>query len=229
MVPGERIVFASWRPLGDNEWLAPVVAAVADFTDVPDLGGLAAGGGMFAFKDRSETMDLLDRVGFGEVAVAPISPAVLLGGGGDVADATSFLFGMGIVRGLLSRLDDDQRERATARIREDTMILVNTDQVVGREIVSVHGLVMGNTIRSKNVGKDIGAGLKNLVGGELRSYTAMLTEARQEALNRMSESATALGADAVVNVRFTTSQITGGAAELLAYGTAVTLSAPRST
>lgn len=106
------------------------------------------------------------------------------------------------------------------------MILVNTDQVVGREIVSVHGLVMGNTIRSKNVGKDIGAGLKNLVGGELRSYTAMLTEARQEALDRMSESATSMGADAVVNVRFTTSQITGGAAELLAYGTAVTLSAP---
>ena len=104
------------------------------------------------------------------------------------------------------------------------MIIVNTDSVQGRDVVSVHGLVMGNTIRSKNVGKDIGAGLKNLVGGELRSYTAMLTEARQEALERMAESAAGLGANAVVNVRFTTSQITGGAAELLAYGTAVTLS-----
>lgn len=104
------------------------------------------------------------------------------------------------------------------------MIIVNTDNVEGRSIVSVHGLVMGNTIRSKNVGKDIGAGLKNLVGGELRSYTAMLTEARQEALDRMVESAAAMNADAVVNVRFTTSQIAGGAAELLAYGTAVTLS-----
>ena len=82
---------------------------------------------------------------------------------------------------------------------------------------------MGNTIRSKNVGKDIGAGLKNLVGGELRSYTKMLTESREEALHRMVDSAEALGADAVVNVRFTTSQIAGGAAELLAYGTAVTL------
>ena len=104
------------------------------------------------------------------------------------------------------------------------MIIVNTDTVEGRSIVAVHGLVMGNTIRSKNVGKDIGAGLKNLVGGELRSYTAMLTEARQEALDRMVESASAMNADAVVNVRFTTSQIAGGAAELLAYGTAVSLS-----
>ena len=103
------------------------------------------------------------------------------------------------------------------------MIIVNTDNVQGRSIVSVHGLVMGNTIRSKNVGKDIGAGLKNLVGGELRSYTAMLTEARQEALDRMVESAEAMNADAVVNVRFTTSQIAGGAAVLLAYGTAVSL------
>lgn len=104
------------------------------------------------------------------------------------------------------------------------MIIVNTDRVPGRDVHAVHGLVMGNTIRSKNVGKDIGAGLKNLVGGELRSYTAMLTEARQEALDRLTESASAMGANAVLNVRFTTSQITGGAAELLAYGTAVTLS-----
>jgi uncharacterized protein YbjQ (UPF0145 family) len=104
------------------------------------------------------------------------------------------------------------------------VIIVNTDSVQGREVVSMHGLVMGNTIRSKNVGKDIGAGLKNLVGGELKSYTAMLTEARQEALDRMAEAAAELGANGVVNVRFTTSQIAGGAAELLAYGTAVTLS-----
>lgn len=103
------------------------------------------------------------------------------------------------------------------------MLIVNTDSVTGREIEAHLGLVMGNTIRSKNVGKDIGAGLKNLVGGELRSYTKMLTEARQEALDRMSEQAEAIGADAVINIRFTTSQITGGAAELLAYGTAVTL------
>lgn len=104
------------------------------------------------------------------------------------------------------------------------MIIVTTETVPGRTITAVHGLVMGNTIRSKNVGKDIGAGFKNLVGGELRSYTKMLTEAREEALARMVEMAEAAGADAVVNTRFTTSQITGGAAELLAYGTAVDLS-----
>ena len=103
------------------------------------------------------------------------------------------------------------------------VIIVNTEEVLGRTITEVHGIVMGNTIRSKNVGKDIGAGLKNLVGGELRSYTKMLTEARQEALDRMEEAAGELGANAVVNTRFTTSQIAGGAAELLAYGTAVTV------
>lgn len=103
------------------------------------------------------------------------------------------------------------------------MILVNSESVAGRNIAAVHGLVMGNTIRSKHIGKDIGAGLKNIVGGELKSYTAMLTEAREEALTRMEEAATGLGANAIVNVRFTTSQVAGNAAELLAYGTAVTL------
>lgn len=103
------------------------------------------------------------------------------------------------------------------------MLIVNTDTIANREITHTLGLVMGNTIRSKNVGKDIGAGLKSIVGGELRSYTKMLTEAREEALERLVASATALGADAVVNLRFTTSQVAGGAAELLAYGTAVKL------
>jgi uncharacterized protein YbjQ (UPF0145 family) len=104
------------------------------------------------------------------------------------------------------------------------MITSTTDVVPGRDVAEALGLVMGNTVRSKNVGKDIGAGLKSIVGGELKSYTAMLTEARQEAVARMVESASSLGADAVVNVRFTTSAITEGAAELLAYGTAVKLS-----
>lgn len=103
------------------------------------------------------------------------------------------------------------------------MLVVTTETVPGRTITAVHELVMGNTIRSKNVGKDIGAGLKNLVGGELRSYTKMLTEAREESIERMTQAAAELGADAIVNARFTTSQITGGAAELLAYGTAVSL------
>ncbi len=103
------------------------------------------------------------------------------------------------------------------------MIVVNTEMIPGHEIVELRGLVQGNTIRAKHVGRDIGAGLKNLVGGELKAYTELMTEARREALGRMLAQAEALGANAVVNVRFTTSLVAGGAAELYAYGTAVTL------
>ncbi|MDH3500657.1 MAG: heavy metal-binding domain-containing protein, partial [Acidimicrobiia bacterium] len=81
--------------------------------------------------------------------------------------------------------------------------------------------VSGNTIRAKHIGRDIGAGLKNLVGGELTGYTELLSESRQEALNRMIADAETKGANAILNVRFTTSAIAGGAAELYAYGTAV--------
>ena len=103
------------------------------------------------------------------------------------------------------------------------MIIVNTETVPGKEITQFHGLVQGNTIRAKHVGRDIGAALKNLVGGELQAYTQLLSEARQQALDRMVAEAEGMGANAVVNVRFTTSSIAGGAAELYAYGTAVTV------
>ncbi len=103
------------------------------------------------------------------------------------------------------------------------MIIVNTETVPGREITGYHGLVQGNTIRAKHVGRDIGAALKNLVGGELRAYTELLSEARQEAIDRMVAQAEEYGANAIVNVRFTTSSVAGGAAELYAYGTAVTV------
>lgn len=99
--------------------------------------------------------------------------------------------------------------------------VTNTDNLPGMEIITVLGLVKGNTVRAKWFGKDLIAGLRNLIGGELKEYTEMLTEAREEALDRMISDAEALGADAVVNVRFMTSQVTQGAAELLAYGTAV--------
>lgn len=101
------------------------------------------------------------------------------------------------------------------------MIVVNTETIPGQEIVELKGLVQGNTIRAKHLGRDIGAGLKNLVGGELKAYTELMTEARREAVGRMLSQAEALGANAVVNVRFTTSQVANGAAELYAYGTAV--------
>jgi len=103
------------------------------------------------------------------------------------------------------------------------MILVNTENVPGQTIREVKGLVQGNTIRAKHLGRDIAAGFKNLVGGELRGYTELLTEARRQAIERMISQAEQLGANAVVNVRFTTSAVTQGAAELYAYGTAVVL------
>ncbi|MEA3342906.1 MAG: YbjQ family protein [archaeon] len=103
------------------------------------------------------------------------------------------------------------------------MIVVTTDFVQGKEIAETLGLVKGNTIRAKWFGKDIVAGLRQIVGGELKEYTEMLTEARIEAEKRMTDEAEKLGADAVINVRFQTSQIMASAAELLIYGTAVKL------
>lgn len=100
-------------------------------------------------------------------------------------------------------------------------ILSNLETVPGRNIISYHGLVQGNTVRAKHVGRDIMAGLKNIVGGELRGYTELLEDARREATDRMIDAARAMGANAVVNVRFSTSAITAGASELYVYGTAV--------
>ncbi len=101
------------------------------------------------------------------------------------------------------------------------MFIVNTEVVPGYVVTEAKGMVSGNTVRAKHVGRDIGAGLKNLVGGELRAYTELLKDSRQEATQRMVAEAQALGANAIVNVRFTTSAVAGGAAELYAYGTAV--------
>jgi uncharacterized protein YbjQ (UPF0145 family) len=101
------------------------------------------------------------------------------------------------------------------------MILVNTELIPGYRVVETKGLVQGNTIRAKHLGRDIAAGLKNLVGGELKGYTELLTESRRQAIERMIGQAQQLGANAVVNVRFTTSAVTQGAAELYAYGTAM--------
>ena len=101
------------------------------------------------------------------------------------------------------------------------MILSNLETVPGRNIVEFKGLVQGNTVRAKHVGRDIMAGLKNIVGGELQGYTELLDEARSEATTRMINEAQALGANAVVNVRFSTSAVTQGASELYVYGTAV--------
>lgn len=100
------------------------------------------------------------------------------------------------------------------------MKLLNIDYIPGKEIEAL-GIVKGTTVQSKNFGKDFMAGMKTLVGGEIKDYTAMLKEARQIAVNRMVEEATEMGADAILNVRFASSSIMQGAAEVVAYGTAV--------
>ena len=101
------------------------------------------------------------------------------------------------------------------------MLIATTFNIPGREIRNTLGLVKGNTIRARHVGRDIMAGLRGLVGGELHEYTKLLAESREQALDRMIEDAQKLGADAVVGVRFQTSMILSGTAELLVYGTAV--------
>jgi uncharacterized protein YbjQ (UPF0145 family) len=103
------------------------------------------------------------------------------------------------------------------------MIVVTASDIPGYRIAKTHGLVRGNTIRARHAGKDILAVLRNLAGGEVREYTKMLAEAREQAIDRMLEEADALGANAVVAVRFQTSMVMSGAAEMLCYGTAVTI------
>jgi uncharacterized protein YbjQ (UPF0145 family) len=101
------------------------------------------------------------------------------------------------------------------------MIIVNTDIIPGEKVVKVLGMVKGNTIRARHLGRDIAAGLKNLVGGEIRDYTKMMAESREQALDRMIEEAESMGANAIITVRFSTSMIMQSASEILAYGTAV--------
>ena len=101
------------------------------------------------------------------------------------------------------------------------MILTTLEGVPNKTIIEHYGLVQGSTIRAKHIGKDILAGFKNIIGGELKGYTELLQESRQEAVDRMKHQANELGANAVINIRFATSSIAQGAAELFAYGTAV--------
>ncbi len=102
--------------------------------------------------------------------------------------------------------------------------ITNLESIPGRQIVKHLGMVQGNTVRAKHVGRDIMAGLKNIVGGELQGYTELLSDSRDESIERMLAEARALGANAVLNVRFSTSSISAGASELFVYGTAVVVS-----
>lgn len=106
---------------------------------------------------------------------------------------------------------------------EPNMVLTTMESVPGREISEALGVVRGNTIRARHVGSDIGASLKSIIGGEIKGYVKALSAARDEATARMVGEATSLGADAIVGVRYSTSQVMAGAAEIMAYGTAVKL------
>ena len=101
------------------------------------------------------------------------------------------------------------------------MIVVTTDTIPGKRIVKSLGIAKGNSIRARHIGKDILAGLKNVIGGEIEEYTKMMAESREQSLDRMVENAQQLGADAVINVRYQTAMVMAGASEVLAYGTAV--------
>jgi uncharacterized protein YbjQ (UPF0145 family) len=103
------------------------------------------------------------------------------------------------------------------------VFVTNIEEVPGKRIIACYGVVSGSTVRAKHVGRDIMAGLKNIFGGELVAYTELLTEAREQAMSRMQQQAEALGANAIVNVRFSTSSVTAGASEIYIYGTAVTV------
>ncbi|WP_027075932.1 YbjQ family protein [Maribacter antarcticus] len=103
------------------------------------------------------------------------------------------------------------------------MLYVTTAYIAGKEITASLGIARGSTVRARNIGHDLFAGLKNIVGGEISEYTELLAQSREQAIKRMLDDAEGLGAHAVVNVRFTTSQVMQGAAEMLAYGTAVKL------
>ena len=101
------------------------------------------------------------------------------------------------------------------------MIMTNIGSVPGKKIIEHLGIVQGSTVRAKHLGRDMMAGLKNLIGGELKGYTELLQDSRKEAMQRMSDQAEQMGANAVINIRFATSSVAQGAAELFAYGTAV--------
>ena len=106
-------------------------------------------------------------------------------------------------------------------IRLNIMILSTTENLPGKKVTEILGIARGSTVRARNIGRDLFAGLKNIIGGELSEYTKLQAESREQALQRMIQDAERLGADAIINIRISTSVITQGAAEILAYGTAV--------
>jgi len=116
-----------------------------------------------------------------------------------------------------------EEEKIKTDEKQGKMIVTTSTEVPDKKVAQILGVVKGNTVRARNIGRDIGAGFKSIVGGEIKTYTNMIADARDEAYNRMVNQAIELGADAVIGVRFMTSMIMQGASEMLAYGTAVKL------
>lgn len=116
-----------------------------------------------------------------------------------------------------------QRQKSINNSKFKTMIITTTDTIPNKEVGEILGIARGSTVRARNIGRDIFAGLKNLVGGEIEEYTKLQAQSREQALKRMVDDAKAQGADAIINVRLTTSMVMQGASEILAYGTAVKL------
>ena len=123
--------------------------------------------------------------------------------------------------GSMMEGENIEKVQKNTRIADGALILTNIESIPGKKIVEHFGLVSGSTIRAKHIGRDVMASLKNLVGGELKGYTELLTDSRRQAVDRMTDQAQQLGANAIVNIRFSTSSVAQGAAELYAYGTAV--------
>ena len=123
--------------------------------------------------------------------------------------------------GSITEGENIEKVKKNTQIASGALILTNIESVPGKKIVEHFGLVSGSTIRAKHIGRDFMASLKNIVGGELKGYTELLTDSRRQAVDRMIDQARQLGANAIVNIRFSTSSVAQGAAELYAYGTAV--------
>ena len=132
----------------------------------------------------------------------------------------SFLYG---VASTYPSLQDRSLQERKALVMTNRIIMVTAPEIPGRKIIKTLGLVRGNTIRARHIGKDIMAGLRNLVGGEVTEYAKLLAESREQALDRMLEHADELGANAIISLQFQTSVIMNGAAEMMAYGTAVVI------
>ncbi len=183
-------------------------------TDAEAINRLFSGGPVHIRKNVDEPTGRKFELVFKKAgAVCFLEPA-----GGDVPAVQPDLPATAPSPGLVHIAPD-----ATTRMNADggKMIITNVEIVPGKMIVEHFGLVSGSTIRAKHVGRDIMAGLKNIVGGELKGYTQLLKESRRQAMDRMIAQAKELGANAIVNVRFSTSSVAQGAAELYAYGTAV--------